>query len=796
MNAAGHERVKQLFLEVCDADEATRRATLDRECAGHPTLRAEVESLLAHHSSRTILETATARTTVGAAEKSARLATLRPLARHVRAGAVRHKWFLAAMVTIALLLLVGGWRLHNGIRYSLEALLRDELQTVLDADIAALEVWMHDQEMDAARWARDAALLAPTTELVGIWRQNPQPGPELLKSPALAAARRVLDPYLQEEGTSGYYLISRSGMILAAHDEAAVGRRLSPDGIAEVARVFTGEARISRPFPQGTYAAEPGKLNDSPQIAVAAPIRDANGEALAVLSLGMRADQQFTRILSVARIGRTGETYAFDDRGVLLSDSRFTDQLKKIGLVPNQPDARAIFHVQVRDPGVDLTTGAKSQLPIAAQPFTRPVALAIAKQDGVDVRGHRDYRGVLCIGAWKWLPNYDFGVLTEVDYDEAYAPLRWPLLAVRWAVLILLATCAGLIFSSWRIARLEGQIGTERQLGPYVLEEKIGEGGMGVVYRARHAMLRRPTAVKLLRPGQASPESLARFEREVQLASQLTHPNTIEIYDYGCTAEGTFYYAMEYLAGITLAELVAVSGAVSPARAVYLLKQICGSLREAHAAGLVHRDIKPHNIMLCQRGGQADFVKVLDFGLVKNIETPRAAEITATGKLAGTPLYLSPERVTQPQVVDPRSDIYAVGAVGYNLVTGRPIFPSTSELDVLYHVMNVVPAAPREVVGDVPIELDRLLMRCLAKRPVDRPANMAEVLADLERIEAQLPRWTQADAQAWWQAAEGKLLGIGHGVIAAGLGENGAGVADLATLPLRSQSSAKADAPG
>jgi len=755
---AGHERVKQLFLELCDADEATRRATLDRECAGHPTLRAEVESLLAHHSSRTILETAGPSTTVGAADKPSRVPTLRPLARHVRAGAVRHKWFLAAMVAIAIMLLVGGWRLHNGIRHSLEELLHDELQTVLDADIAALEVWMQDKELDAARWAREPELLEPTTELVSIWRQNPQPGDELKQSPAQPAARRVLDPYLQEEGTSGYYLISRSGLILAAHDDAAVGRRITPDGIAEVARVFTGEARISRPFPQGTYGGDPGKANDTPQIAVAAPIHDANGEPLAVLSLGMRADEQFTRILSVARIGRTGETYAFDDRGVLLSDSRFTDQLKKAGLVPDRPAARAIFHVQVRDPGVDLTTGAKSQLPIAAQPFTRPVALAIAKQDGVDVRGHRDYRGVLCIGAWKWLPKYDFGVLTEVDYDEAYAPLRWPLLAVRWAVLILLATCVGLIVSGWRIARLEGQIGTQRQLGPYVLEEKIGEGGMGVVYRARHAMLRRPTAVKLLRPGQASPESLARFEREVQLASQLTHPNTIEIYDYGCTADGTFYYAMEYLAGITLAELVVVSGAVSPARAVYLLKQICGSLNEAHAAGLVHRDIKPHNIMLCQRGGQADFVKVLDFGLVKNIETPRAAEITATGKLAGTPLYLAPERVSQPQVVDPRSDIYAVGAVGYNLVTGRTIFPSQSELDVLYHVMNVMPTAPREVARDVPIELDRLLMRCLAKRPVDRPANMTEVLTDLERIEAQLPRWTQADAQTWWRAAEGNLL--------------------------------------
>jgi serine/threonine protein kinase len=553
-------------------------------------------------------------------------------------------------------------------------------------------------------------------------------------------------------------LISRSGMILAAHDDAAVGSRLSPDGIAEVARVFTGQARISRPFPQGTYGAEPGKANDAPQIAVAAPVRDAAGEALAVLSLGMRADQQFTRILSVARMGRTGETYAFDDRGVLLSDSRFTDELKQLGLVPNRPEARAIFHVQARDPGVDLTTGKTAKLPVAARPLTRPVAMATAGQDGVDLHGYRDYRGVESIGAWKWLPNYDFGVVTEVDVDEAYAPLSYPLLAVRWAVLILLATCIGLVVSAWRIARLETQIGDQRQLGPYVLEEEIGRGGMGVVYRARHAMLRRPTAVKLLPPGQASAESLARFEREVQLASGLTHPNTIEIYDYGCTADGTFYYAMEYLAGITLAELVTVTGPVSAARAIYLLKQICGSLREAHAAGLVHRDIKPHNIMLCQRGGEADFIKVLDFGLVKNIETPRADEITTTGKLAGTPLYLAPERVTQPQNVDPRSDIYAVGAVGYNLVTGRTIFASADQVNVLYQVINVMPVAPRTLANEVPVELDRLLMRCLAKRPADRPSNMADVLAELEQIEAQLTRWTQTDAQAWWRAAEGNLL--------------------------------------
>jgi serine/threonine-protein kinase len=239
---------------------------------------------------------------------------------------------------------------------------------------------------------------------------------------------------------------------------------------------------------------------------------------------------------------------------------------------------------------------------------------------------------------------------------------------------------------------------------------------------------------------------------------------------------------MEYLAGITLAELLAVSGAVSPARAVSLLKQICGSLREAHAAGLVHRDIKPHNIMLCQRGGEADFVKVLDFGLVKNIETPQAAEITATGKLTGTPLYLAPERVTQPQVADPRSDIYAVGAVGYNLVTGRAIFDCDGQFDVLYHVTNVLPTAPSQFVSDLPPELERLLMRCLAKRPDDRPSSMSEVFDELERIETQLPRWTQADAQAWWRSAEGKLLRGGRSVPAG----------DLATLSLRGQAVAKA----
>ena len=426
---------------------------------------------------------------------------------------------------------------------------------------------------------------------------------------------------------------------------------------------------------------------------VGTPVRDDAGHIIAVLSLGVSADYQFTRILSVARLGYSGETYAFDENAWLLSDSRFTDQLKELGLIPNDPEVRAIFNMQVRDPGVDLTTGAKAKLSAGAQPLTKMAALAIAREDGIDVDGYRDYRGVPSIGAWRWLPQYGFGVATEVDCAEAYSPLRYPLIASWLPLGVLIVAAGGFLYSAFHIASLQRQIGVARQVGQYTLEEKIGEGGMGVVYRARHSMLRRRTAVKLLKPEHMTPVAIARFEREVQLASQLTHPNTIEIYDFGRTTDGVFYYAMEYLPGASLAQLIQIEGAVPPGRAVYILKQICGSLAEAHGIGLAHRDVKPHNIMLCERGGQADFIKVLDFGLVKSTSNDENTGLTAVTALAGTPLYMAPERLRDPLVTDTRSDLYSLGAVAYDLLTGRNIFHCVSDLDILFHVINVTPEA-------------------------------------------------------------------------------------------------------
>jgi serine/threonine protein kinase len=253
---------------------------------------------------------------------------------------------------------------------------------------------------------------------------------------------------------------------------------------------------------------------------------------------------------------------------------------------------------------------------------------------------------------------------------------------------------------------------------PTGLIRQIGEGALANVYLAQHRMLKRPAAVKVLKPQTTSDEWTARFQREVQLASQLGHPNTITIYDYGIGPGGEFWYAMEYLEGLALSDLVERYGPLPPSRAAWILRQACASLWEAHAHGLVHRDIKPQNIMLCDIHGERDVVKVLDFGLVKQMSGEQTRDLTSTLRILGTPLYMSPERIRHPGDADVRADIYALGAVGYHLLTGRRLFETETEHDLIYQVLHVVPPLASESAPyPVPVELDALIGRCLEKDP-------------------------------------------------------------------------------
>ncbi len=289
------------------------------------------------------------------------------------------------------------------------------------------------------------------------------------------------------------------------------------------------------------------------------------------------------------------------------------------------------------------------------------------------------------------------------------------------------------------------------RFGQYTLEEKVGVGGMGAVYKARHALLRRPTAVKILRGHEVSKDSVARFELEVQLTSRLSHPNTIAIYDYGRTPEGDFYYAMEYVEGLSLEQLVERFGPVNEARMVYILRQACASLQEAHDAGLVHRDVNPTNIMICRRAGEYDVVKVLDFGLVKDAggEDPGAA-LTGTGVSLGTPLYMSPEQAFSPEKVGAQSDVYQIGAVGYFLLTGEPVF-AVKNFEQLFGKLRWADPRSPSARANRPIsrDLQTLIMQCLQKQQEERPNGMNTLIEALESVDVAAD-WDRHKARDWW----------------------------------------------
>jgi serine/threonine protein kinase len=360
--------------------------------------------------------------------------------------------------------------------------------------------------------------------------------------------------------------------------------------------------------------------------------------------------------------------------------------------------------------------------------------------------------GVPMIGvASALVPSADGGLAWRALDSGAY-PWLPATTTMIWGFNVI--TCTVI---SWVIYGLRAEVREARRLGQYVLERKLGEGGMGEVYRARHGMMRRPSAIKLLRGDRAGEINLRRFEREVQLTSRLTHPNTITIFDYGRTHDGVFYYAMELLDGATLQRIVAVDGAQPAGRVVRILTMVCGALTEAHAIGLIHRDIKPANIMLCTQGGERDVVKLLDFGLVKEFEVDREVELTGASAVVGTPQYMAPEAILDPGSVDVRTDIYALGAVAYYLLAGVDVFNGKSMVEICGQHLHQEPEPPSARGVAIPAELEAIVLACLRKDPGRRPQSADELR---RRVEAcAVEPWDSGKARTWWSEHQHDLDG-------------------------------------
>jgi len=314
-------------------------------------------------------------------------------------------------------------------------------------------------------------------------------------------------------------------------------------------------------------------------------------------------------------------------------------------------------------------------------------------------------------------------------------------------------------FGSRIVYGLGLEIAEARKMGAYALEKMLGRGGMGEVWLGRHAMLARPAAVKLVRPdlpgargAREAEVMLERFEREAQATAGLRSPHTVNLYDFGVAEDGTFYYVMELLEGLDTDRLVRRFGPLAPERVVHILQSVCHSLAEAHDAGLIHRDIKPANIFLCRYGREYDWVKVLDFGLVKAIEEPdRDAGLTMEGSVRGTPAFMAPEQAKGGDGVDGRADVYAVGCVAYWLLTGQRVFEGATAMEVLMHHVGTAPEPPsKRTELPVPPELERIVMSCLEKDSAKRPASAVELAARL--AECPLDReWTAERARRWWE---------------------------------------------
>jgi tRNA A-37 threonylcarbamoyl transferase component Bud32 len=626
------------------------------------------------------------------------------------------------------LVMVGasGFWVRQRLQREEERELAAELSAVLDTAAHGLLGFLEDNE-------RLGGVVANSLEV----RAAIQPALSGSRQPNDDTLARVLAPYLAAGQFTGFALTDTHGVVLAnSSGFGSVGDRLAPTVLPIEEAGRSARAVFGLPFrDSGGHV----------RVVLAAPVRDAP----AFLGL-MREHRPFTASLLAARAGSTGETYAFDGHGLMISSSRFPHHLRAAGLLGPDDEESALL-VELRDPGGDLTTGFRSQVRRRDQPLTFMAAAATAGRDGLSITPYRDYRGVPVVGAWRWLSDRHFGIASEIDADQAFQSL-YTLERLFATLLVLLALAGAAAVAGAAVAerarlRAVRSEHEARRLGAYVIERRLGTGAMGEVFLAQHALLRRPTALKVLRQDRMNAEAIERFEREVRVSATLSHPNTIAIYDYGRTDRGAFYYAMEFLHGIDLDRLVKSFGPQPEARVIHLLRQACGALGEAHEAGLVHRDIKLANLYLCARGGVPDVLKVLDFGLAKAAD---AGRLTHDSVVLGTPENMAPELFESADNASPLTDVYALACVGYALLTGRRPFEGSSlaELCKAHLSKRVVPPSER-LNRAVDPALERVILACLAKRPAERPQSTNAIVSLLERSPL-ASAWTRADADAFW----------------------------------------------
>lgn len=747
MTPEQYKQLREIYLELLELPAAERLKQLKAKNLD-TAIENEVISLLDNTAEDTIIEHK---------KKKIRKKTEKPkrknLLSHLFSASLAIRTFL--LLGLVLIILLGIWS-RNGIKNELIAIRKSELQASVKTIEQSINLWIEDYKHDVKRLSLDREfrqLAIGLVEEVAISDSDEYKSSEKHLM-ILELLREMVDP----NRYSGYAIINRNGVTITTFDTVGIGLKISREGSNFFYPVFNGESKFAPPY----YSPHREKYKHSglfgkPNVVVGVPIYDFNGNIIAAFIAARDAHDEFSDLLHVNRLGETGESYVINKNGLLLTESRFEEDLKHLKFT-NSDDYSGMLSLYIKDPGVNLLKGEKPKdereswrLTKAAQTLSS-LAIEDTNASGESLKPYRDYRGKNVIGAWVWIKAYNFGLITEMDEEEAFAALPY----ISWVFVILIFVLALLfvysLANSISVQALKKEL-QEGRIGNYHLGKKIGEGGMSTVYLGTHELLKRPTAIKILKKEELNSSMLSRFKTEAKQVSRLRHPNTISIYDYGETESGVFYYAMEFVDGLTIKDLVKMNGKLPIARAVHIMLHAAYSLKEAHDLNLIHRDIKPQNIMLCVQGGIYDMVKVLDFGLVKDMENGNQ-ELTRQAEIAGTPLYMSPERITNPIATDQRSDIYALAAVGYFMIAGVPLFEYKNDLDVMAHIINTKPEPLLNKNDGVPAILSNLIDVCLDKDPDERPESIDYLIKILEDLTL-THTWGKEDAFNWWQRFKG-----------------------------------------
>jgi hypothetical protein len=748
-------KIKEIFLKAIELPESEREEFIKSECQGDEELYNEVHSLVANHKEDSIFEAPTKERMDLKSRKKEESEFDITLKKIQKKRSKKLRYNLVLIGIILTLITIGIWT-QQRMKSSILNINEHSLKHNLDATVLSLDEWVKNQENIVVALSKDSLVVASVdylTNKYGLGKFGHKDS--IWEDPVHIRLVTRMDPILDVLESPSFSIVDVSGFRIATNLYKQLGAQINEVGFKELVPSLQNEGpKFTRPYLQETYTSNKENVGfDVPITWIDCAINKGDNP-IASLGLTFYAETGFNEVLAIHRIGRNGHTYAFDETGLLISSITDVDELVEYGILKEGEDPMLNLYLinpseVIKDHKVDLEKYRASEqiLPVRNALVDRRVKTTGSKAISSP---YITFNGQKVIGAYVWLPKYNIGIITELPAEETLEPVHY----LNLILIILIGLLIGFVLysfiSSYQVAKLHKEIGETSKLGQYTLIKHIGEGGMGEVYLAKHAFLSRPNAIKLLKSDLSNnKDTVKRFEREVQLASQLTNPHTIQIHDFGYTQGDRFYYAMEFLEGVTLADLIKIEGSLPLNRVIYLLRQICYSLQETHDHGLVHRDIKPMNIMICKLGGMYDYIKVLDFGLVKDIEGGEDLEMTQEAYIQGTPVYMAPERFLRPQLNDPKSDIYSIGMVAYYLVTGRKVFDHIDRTSLLSEILNAQPKEMTEFISDsLPAEFIELVMKCLEKDLDDRPSSIKDLLSVIDSIK--LEEWEQDDAKSWW----------------------------------------------